>query len=404
MTVQQGLKSLAESNPNFSNQAVQDAITATNIGFVVKTKQLQYLADVNSTLTDVQKNSLRASLNVQNYLNIGRYLQDLDNHTFKLLDGSLGEVTANDTTTPTFLEHLGAVDAIQGAYLTLYGSEASTANKGVDDHYGTLRGVLNENLAEVKGAVQTITAAALAADTGFQTATQNILDFINALGDSTTFDSSTFNSLLSAFESAANNFNTILSTTPYVSLKNILVAQRTIIQAQIDREVANLGSIRTYSESLTNFISYQSLATNSTMRDLLAKTAQTQAWKDYFNNYQSRFDQQNPIYNNTMSDSATEEIVKMAMRLKGLPDVKDYVDLVSVARKALRDVRLKDKINDSGKTVAMIIKESCEKLNINISGLDIYGQSQVLLDNLNANDKEIIKQELAVHQQINTLS
>lgn len=404
MTVQQGLKSLAESNPNFSNQAVQDVITATNVGFVIKTKQLQYLADVNSTLTDVQKNSLRASLNIQNYLNIGRYLQDLDNHTFKLLDGSLGEVTANDTTTPTFLEHLGAVDAIQGAYLTLYGSEASTANKGVDDHYGTLRGVLNPNLVEVKSAVQTITAAALAADTGFQTATQNILDFINALGDSTTFDSSTFNSLLSAFESAANNFDTTLSTTPYVSLKNILVAQRTIIQAQIDREVANLGSIRTYSQSLTNFISYQSLATNSTMRDLLAKTSQTQAWKDYFNNYQSRFEQQNPIYNNTMSDSATEEIVNMAMRLKGLPDVKDYVDLVSVARKALRDVRLMNKINDSGKTVAMIIKESCEKLDINISGLDIYGQSQVLLNNLNANDKEIIKQELAVHQQVNTLS
>ena len=404
MTVQQGLKSLAESNPNFSNQAVQDVITATNVGFVIKTKQLQYLADVNSTLTDVQKNSLRASLNIQNYLNIGRYLQDLDNHTFKLLDGSLGEVTANDTTTPTFLEHLGAVDAIQGAYLTLYGSEASTANKGVDDHYGTLRGVLNPNLIEVKSAVQTITAAALAADTGFQTATQNILDFINALGDSTTFDSSTFNSLLSAFESAANNFDTTLSTTPYVSLKNILVAQRTIIQAQIDREVANLGSIRTYSQSLTNFISYQSLATNSTMRDLLAKTSQTQAWKDYFNNYQSRFEQQNPIYNNTMSDSATEEIVNMAMRLKGLPDVKDYVDLVSVARKALRDVRLMNKINDSGKTVAMIIKESCEKLDINISGLDIYGQSQVLLNNLNANDKEIIKQELAVHQQVNTLS
>jgi len=404
MTVQQGLKSLAESNPNFSNQAVQNAIADANVGFVIKTKQLQYLTDINSTLTDVQKNSLRASLNVQNYLNIGRYLQDLDNHTFKLLDGSLGEVTANDNTTPTFLEHLGAVDAIQGAYLTLYGSEASTANKGVDDHYGTLRGVLNVNLAEVKGAVQTITAAALAADTGFQTATQNILDFIYTLGDSTTFDSSTFNSLLSAFESAANNFNTTLSTNTYVSLKNILVAQQTTIQAQIDREVANLGSIRTYSESLTNFISYQSLATNSTMRDLLAKTAQTQSWKDYFENYQTRFNQQNPIYNNSMSDSATDEIINTALRLKGLPDVKDYVDLVSVAKKALRDIRLKTKINDSGKNVIQIIKESCEKLGINIAGKDVYAQSESLLSNMNNNDKEIIRQELSLHQQVNTLS
>ncbi len=404
MTVQQGFKSLAESNPNFSNQSVQDAITDTNTGFVIKNKTLHYLVDVNSTLTDIQKDSLRASLNIQSYLNIGRYLQDLDNHTFKLLDGSLGEVTANDTTTPTFLEHLGAVDSIQGAYLTLYGSEASTANKGVDDHYGTLRGILNANLVEVKGAVQAITASTLAEDTDFQIATQNILDFINALGDSTTFDSSTFNSLLSAFESAANNFDTTLSTTPYLSQKNTLVAQRTIIQEQIDREVTNLGSIRTYSQSLTNLISFQTLATDSTMRDLLAKTAQTQAWKDYFNNYQHRFEQQNPIYNNTMSDSAIEEIVNMAMRLKGLPDVKDYVDLVSVARKALRDVRLKNKINDSGKTVAMIIKEACEKLALSTAGMDVYGQSEILLANLNNYDKEIIRQELAVHQQVNTLS
>lgn len=403
MTVQQGLKSLAESNPNFSNQGVQNAIADTNIGFVIKTKELAYMIDINSTLTESQKSDLYDVLETQSYLNIGRYLQDLDNHTFNILNGSLGETSETDTTTPTFLEHLGAVDSIQGSYFTLYGVDASNSNKGVDDFFGTLRGTMNNNLKNIKNAVQSITAASLSEDTNYQDATQDILDFINTLGDSSTFDESTFNSLLSAFESASNNFNTILSTT-YPNQKTILIENRSIIQEQITKEENNLGSIRTYSESLANLITYQGLSRNDTIRDLLSKTAQTPAWNDYFENYQTRFNQQNPIYNNSMSDSATDEIINTALRLKGLPDVKDYVDLVSVAKKALRDIRLKTKINDSGKNVVQIIKESCEKLGINIAGKDVYAQSESLLNNMNNNDKEIIRQELSLHQQVNTLS
>jgi len=403
MTVQQGLKSLAESNPNFSNQGVQNAIADTNIGFVIKTKELAYMIDINSTLTESQKSDLYDVLETQSYLNIGRYLQDLDNHTFNILNGSLGEVSETDTTTPTFLEHLGAVDAIQGSYFTLYGVDASNSNKGVDDFFGTLRGTTNNNLKNIKNAVQSITAASLSQDIDYQDATQDILDFINTLGDSSTFDESTFNSLLSLFESASNNFNTILSTT-YPNQKTILIENRSIVQEQITKEKNNLGSIRTYSESLTNLITYQGLSRNDTIRDLLSKTAQTPAWNDYFENYQTRFNQQNPIYNNSMSDSATDEIINTALRLKGLPDVKDYVDLVSVAKKALRDIRLKTKINDSGKNVVQIIKESCEKLGINIAGKDVYAQSESLLNNMNNNDKEIIRQELSLHQQVNTLS
>ena len=403
MTVQQGLKSLAESNPNFSNQGVQNAIADTNIGFVIKTKELAYMIDINSTLTESQKSDLYDVLETQSYLNIGRYLQDLDNHTFNILNGSLGETSETDTTTPTFLEHLGAVDSIQGSYFTLYGVDASNSNKGVDDFFGTLRGTMNNNLKNIKNAVQSITAASLSEDIDYQDATQDILDFINTLGDSSTFDESTFNSLLSAFESASNNFNTILSTT-YPKQRTILIENRSIIQEQITKEENNLGSIRTYSESLANLITYQGLSRNDTIRDLLSKTAQTPAWNDYFENYQTRFNQQNPIYNNSMSDSATDEIINTALRLKGLPDVKDYVDLVSVAKKALRDIRLKTKINDSGKNVVQIIKESCEKLGINIAGKDVYAQSESLLNNMNNNDKEIIRQELSLHQQVNTLS
>ena len=402
MSVQQGLKSLAETSPNFSNTGVETAITAANTGFVTKTKTLNYLVDINSTLTDSQKTTIQASLNIQPYLNAGRYLQDLSNHTYKILDGSLGEVDEGDPT-PTFLDLLSSVDAIQGLYLSLYGAEASTVGKGVDDYFGTLRETMNDKLTEIKNAVQTITNASLATDTAFQNATQTLIDFVNALGDSTTLDTSTLNSLLSAYESAANNFNTTLSGAAYSSQKTVLVNNRATIVSQIATEVANLGSIKTYSESLANLSSYQGLASNSKIRDLIGKSAQTTEWKDYYENYETRFAQLNAKYENTAGDSENETIINNELTQRGLPDVKDYTDLRAVASKASRDERLST-VKFNGRTIAEIIKDSCVQLNIDIKGLNVYGQSQALLNNMNEYDKESIRTELNLHQESNTLS
>jgi len=402
MSVQQGLKSLAETSPSFGNTGVESAITAANIGFVTKTKTLNYLVDINSTLTDTQKTTIQASLNIQPYLNAGRYLQDLSNHTYKILDGSLGEVDEGDPT-PTFLEHLGTVDGIQSSYLSLYGVEASTVGKGVDDYFGTLRQTMNDKLSEIKVAVQTITNASLAADTAFQNATQALINFVNALGDSTTLDVSTLNSLLSAYESAANSFNTILSGAAYSNQKTTLVNNRSSIVTQIAAEVANLGSVRTYSESLVNLISYQGLAGNSKIRDLIGKSAQTTEWKDYYENYETRFSQLNVKYENTEGDSENETIINNELTQRGLPDVKDYVDLRAVAAKASRDTRLST-VKFNGRTIAEIIKDSCVQLGININGLNVYGQSEELLKNMNAYDRESIRTELNLHQESNTLS
>ena len=402
MSVQQGLKSLAESNPNFGNTGVEDAITEANIGFITKTKTLHYLVDVNSTLTDTQKTTIRSSLNVQPYLNAGRYLQDLSNHTSDILNGSLGEVEEGDPT-PTFLEHLAAVDGIQSSYLSLYGVEASTVSKGVDDYFGTLREILNDKLIEIKQAVEKITNASLASDTAFQNATQALIDFVNALGDSTTLDTSTLNSLLSSYESAANNFNGILSGAAYVNQKNILVNNRTSIVNQITTETNNLGSIRTYSESLADLLSYQGLAGNSKIRDLIGKSAQTTAWKDYYENYETRFAQLNVKYENTAGDSENETIINNELSQRGLPDVKDYTDLRAVAEKASRDERLST-VKFNSRTIAEIIKDSCVQLGIDIKGLNVYGQSQNLLNNMNSYDRESIRTELNLHQESNTLS
>jgi hypothetical protein len=314
----------------------------------------------------------------------------------------LGEVEEGDPT-PTFLEHLGTVDAIQGLYLTLYGAEASTVGKGVDDHVGTLRETMNDKLSEIKVAVQTVTNASLASNTAFQNATQALIDFVNALGDSTTLDISTLNSLLSAYESAANNFNTILSGAAYSNQKTTLVNNRSAIVTQIATEVANLGSIRTYSESLTNLISYQGLASNSKIRDLIGKSAQATEWKDYYENYETRFAQLNAKYENVNNDSENEIIINNELVQRGLPDVKDYVDLRAVARKASRDTRLST-VKFNNRTMAEIIKDSCVQLGIDIRGLDVYGQSQNLLNNMNSYDRESIRIELNLHQESNTLS
>jgi hypothetical protein len=402
--VKQGLRALANTSANFSNQGVQDAIATANIGFVTKTKTLQYLVDINSTLTDVQKTTIRASLDVQPYLNAGRYLQDLNNHTADMLQGLLGEADTDSTSSGTFLEQLGIVDGIQGSYLYLYGEEASVANRGVNDHFGSLRGILDDELLSIKQSVATITSASLATDTAFQNATQALIDFVNALGDSSTLDTSTLNSLLSAYESAANNFNTILSGAAYSSQRANLIAARTAVNSQLSLEATNLGSVRSYSVILTRYMAYKGLAENDTIRDIIAKTAQSTAWQDYYENYNDRFAQLNAKYENTAGDSENETIINNELRLRGLPDVTDYTNLPAVADKASRDTRLIGNVSFPGRGTADVIKKSCEQLGINITGRDVYGQSQSLLKNMNDFDRETVRLELENHQRANTLS
>jgi len=92
------------------------------------------------------------------------------------------------------------------------------------------------------------------------------------------------------------------------------------------------------------------------------------------------------------------------LRLRGLPDVTDYVDIESVARKAVRDTRLSTKLGNARKTVTKIIDEACTLLNISTDNKDVYARSKSLLDNMNNFDRETVKAELNLHNQVNTLS
>jgi hypothetical protein len=403
MSVYQGLASLANNNPNFSNQHIQNNIVNATNGWISKTRTIAYKTDISVVLTESQKTDIYDSIESQSYLNIGRYFLDLDNHTYKILNGSLGETNENDTTTATFLEHISLVDGIQGVYQSLYGVDASSGGKGIDDFFGSLRGTLDTTVKQIGSAVQFISNFSLPSQTNYETALQNFINFLDTLGDSTFFDESTFNSLLSVIENTANTFDSILSASNFESQKNILIANRSTIVEQLQKESNNLGSIRTYSQSLTSILTYQSFATNTVINDLISKSAQSTPWKDYFNNYETRFNQLNPLYN-IAADSSEEDTINSALKLKNLPDVKNYLDLDSVAKKALRDTRIKTRLGDSGKTTEQIIEDSCILLGINVNGRDVYAQSKSLLENMNTFDRETVRTEISLHTQANTNS
>ena len=63
MTVNKGLKSIAESSPNFSNQALENAITQLKLGWVIKSSELDTAIQNNAVLTASQKTDLKDEIN-----------------------------------------------------------------------------------------------------------------------------------------------------------------------------------------------------------------------------------------------------------------------------------------------------------------------------------------------------
>jgi hypothetical protein len=403
MPVYQGLLSLSQQSPNFSNNAISSLLNQCNIGFAAKTKLLIEKYSGDDVLTNSNKSDIVNSLDRHSYLNIGRYLIDLPNHTAKLLTGELGQIIQDDVQS-TFIDHLETVIGFVNTLPTLYGTDADSVNRGINGHFGTLAGTIDSNLQQVANDVTFINSKSLSQDTNFQTALQNLIDYIDTLVDSTAFNSITFQNLLTSIDTAADSFNSALSSGIYAERRTRLISNRSAILDQIALEVSNLGSIITYENSITNTLSYSTLASQESSRNLLLRVSQNPSWKDYFENYATRASYDNPVYNNTLTDSSIEGILDMVLRMRGLPDVTDYVDLDSVARKALRDTRLQGKLGNSRKTTEQIIKEACVLLSISVDYKDVYAQSKSLLSNMNENDREIVKRELDLHNEVNTLS
>jgi len=405
MAVNQGLKTLAESTPDFSNQGVQNLIAPVNIGWVLKTRTLSQKVDASEVLTISQKNDLNDTLNTQPHLNLGRVLEDLDLHTAKIFTGELGEQDPNSDTPNrgSFLDHLQTVQSFMSSIPYLYGYSADSINKGLSGHFGTVSGTIDSAMSTLKRCVVDINSKSLSNDTAYQTATQNLIDFIDSLGDSSAFDESTFNSLQSAFQSAADNFNTTLAGGAYTQYRTDMIAARKTVVDQIALEVANLGTVRTYSLALASLSSYINLAEDEDVRNLVIRTSRNENFKSYFENYSARVSQLNPLYSG-VGDSSEEVQIQEILKLKGLPDVIDYLDLDSVASKATRDGRLRTTVSFQGKTTEQIINLACDALNIVKTNKDVYALSKSLLSNMNQHDRDVIKAQLNINQQIDTLS
>ena len=150
MTVNKGLASLIDTDPNLSNQAQENAIN--DIKAVDKNDGYQFIKsqfDVdtaihnNTVLTTSQKNdALETLYAAQPHLQIGRYLNDTIRHTNTILDGSIMPFDASaEVKTFTFIEALQTVDALQTTIPQSLGIPASSKGRGVNDHFGLLNNI-----------------------------------------------------------------------------------------------------------------------------------------------------------------------------------------------------------------------------------------------------------------------
>ena len=89
MTINKGLSSLVDNTPNFSNQALENAVDTLKLGWVLKGSQLDSVIASNTILTTSQKNDLKDTINNVTHLNVGRTLGDLVRHSASIIDGTI---------------------------------------------------------------------------------------------------------------------------------------------------------------------------------------------------------------------------------------------------------------------------------------------------------------------------
>ena len=421
MTVSKGLSSLANSNPNFSNQGLENAINDIKAidkddghQFILSQFLLDTAIHNNTVLTTSQKNDvLDAIKNAQPHLQIGRYLNDVIRHTNTILDGTIVFLANPDTEdTADFLEILQTVQSIQTLIPNLYGVTAAEKSRSVNDHLGTLNNIFLETtdstapvftrlkeIMELIDATSRTTSALNLAITNAAAGNLNLRTFLNGLvADSTDFQQSLDN-MVNLCTNKYATLNTRISEIPGDPTTD-LVAIREEITVQVALENSNLSRIRTYVQGVADYQSYVALAEDDQLRKLMTRISQTPAWITYFENYAENFNSLNPVYTTTGSDK--DSVIDAIYTNSGLPDVRDSLDIKSVAAKAKRDSRI-DTAGFDSLTVEQIINKACVQLSINTTNRTIYAQSESLLNNLNKHDRDEIARKLDLNESANTL-
>ena len=423
MAVNKGLKSLNESSPNFSNQALENSINdIKNIDkddghqFILS----QFLVDEairdNTVLTTSQKNDVLESLSAaQPHLQIGSYLNAVIRHSKTIIDGSILPIdtSVQDAQQGTFLECLQLVKSLQSLIPDTLGVPAGAKSRGINDHFGTLNNkfITTEDSSEpvftrLKKIMQLIdtnsriTSALNLAVANAATANNNLRTFINGLvADSTDFQTSLDNKV----DSVGTMFSTLNTRISEIAgdPTTDLIEIREEINSQVSLESNNFATIRAFTDNLVDNSDFTGLAEDASMRDLLANVAQNSNWKAYFENFASRQANQNPIYN-ISTDTDRSIFINQVLRDRGLPDVLDSVDIDAVANKAKKDERLETKGFDLLNS-EQLIEEAIRQLGLDTSG-SIYVKSERLLSNLNERDRALIEKELDQNIDNTTLS
>ena len=409
MTVNKGLLSLVENEPNFSNQALENAVNTLKVGWVQKGFELDSVIASNAVLTTSQKNDLKDDINNVTHLNLGRVLGDLIRHSATIIDGTIIPLENDGDQGATLLQILQSVQSVQSLVPELYGVSASDKSRAVNDHLGTLNNIFlttDDSSAPVftslLESINFIARANLATETALETAYDNLKNFINSVvADSTDFQQ-TLDTFATAVATAHTNFNNALASEPYLTHRNSLIAQREKINVQVALENSNLTTLNTYIDTLSDNISYASLAEDDTLRTLMSTVAQNKQWQTYFENYENEKENLNPIYT-TNTDSDKSAVIDQVLADSGLPDVTDATDLVAVAAKAQRDTRI-DTANYDRYTVEQQITKSCEQLNITTANRTITALSGTLLRNMNQHDRDEIARQLDLNESANNLS
>ncbi len=413
MTVKKGLKSLVNSTPDFSNQNIENAINELKIGWVAKTFTLDTSIKNNNVLSTTQKNDARLTINNVPHLNIGRYMNDLIDHTATILDGTIipgnPDITTADNGQGTFIEILQLVQGLQSTIPELYGVPASDKARDVNDHLGSLNNKFLQTedsslpvFTSIRESIEFINDKAIATDTLYQTALTNMTTFVDGLvGDSTDFQQ-TLNTFATAVATAATNFNTALASEPYLTHRTRLTAGNEAVDVQVALEKSNVSSLRSYTETLLDNSAFVGLAEDTELRQLMTRVSQNPNWITYFNEYETNKENLNPIYT-TDTDSDKSVVIDKVLADSGLPDVTDHTDFVAVANKAKRDSRI-NTANFDLFTAEQIITKSCEQLNITTQNRSITNQSRELLTNMNQHDRDTIAGQLDLNESSDTLT
>lgn len=419
-----GLRALMESESNFSNQSLENAVNEIkNVDkddgylWIKSAFDMDTAIHDNTVLTTSQKNdALETLYAAQPHLQIGRYLNDTIRHTNTILDGSILPVdsSVSNPTLGTFLEILQLVHSLQTTILEMFGVAPSEKGRSVQNHLGILDNMFTrtedssapaftrlKEIMELIDASGRTTVALQTATAAVRYSNTQLVDFLSTIvADSTDFQTSLDNRVNTAAGNMANLQTRISQiagdpTVELIAIRDKIVTQQTL-------EISNITTLRTYIDTISDKASFTSLAENDDLRKLLAIVAQNINWQTYFNDYLINETHLNPMYDINSGADRTS-VIDLVLESRGLPDVTDHLDFIAVANKAKKDSRIDTK-NYDYYTNEEIITKSCEQLGITTTNRSSVDKSKSLLKNMNDNDRALISNELDLNESANTIN